>query len=222
VSTRLVGGLIMAHGDDKGLRLPPKVAPVQVVIVPILGGDSGDDPLRFAEKLAEKLRTVEWRGRPVTVKVDDREERPGFKFADWELRGVPIRIEVGKRDMMKNEITVVRRDSGAKEQVGRDAFHKRLPGLLDQIQQALFDDALAFRAARTSVVSTYDELRGALESPGGFVTGAWCGSEECEAKVKADTKATIRFVPLEPEVPGAACVVCGAEGVDRATWAQAY
>jgi len=219
VSTRLVGGLIMAHGDDKGLRLPPKVAPVQVVIVPIFRSDDEQGRvLAAAASMAE-----EWRAKGLRVKVDDRDDlRPGFKFADHELRGVPVRVDVGPRDLDAGQVTVVRRDSGEKSAVPLERAGDVLVGLMDVIQQALFDDALAFRAARTSVVSTYDELRGALESPGGFVTGAWCGSEECEAKVKADTKATIRFVPLEPEVPGAACVVCGAEGVDRATWAQAY
>jgi prolyl-tRNA synthetase len=221
-STRLVGGLIMTHGDDKGLRLPPKVAPVHVVIVPIVGGDSGEDPIRFAAKLNTELEQVIWDGRRLKVELDDRDERPGFKFADAELRGIPVRIEVGKRDMQKDEITVVRRDSGEKWQESRGAIGKKLPALLDQIQQALFEDAVAFRDAHTHGASSYDELREAIAEDGGFVTGAWCGGAECEAKVKAETKATIRFLPLEASKPGSPCLVCGGEGVDTATWAVAY
>ncbi len=219
VSTRLVGGLIMAHGDDKGLRLPPRVAPVQVVIVPIFRtDDERSRVLEAASRLAD-----EWRALGLRVKVDDRDDlRPGYKFADHELRGVPVRVELGPRDLDASQVTTARRDTGDKTAVPLDASGAWLVDAMDQIQRALFDDAVAFRAANTNEAATYEELRAAITDAGGFVTGAWCGAPDCEAKVKAETKATIRFLPLEQEDPGAACTVCGAPGTERATWAIAY
>jgi prolyl-tRNA synthetase len=218
-STRLVGGLIMAHGDQKGLRLPPLVAPVQVVIVPIYRSDDERSQVVTAVgRMAE-----EWRSLGFRIRVDDRDDlRPGFKFADHELHGVPIRVEVGPRDLEADQVTVVRRDTGEKSSVPTTAFGLRLPVLLDEIQQALFDDALAFRDAHTHEVSSYDELRDVIGADGGFAVGAWCGDPECEAKVKAETKATIRFLPLEQEDPESPCSVCGRPGTEKATWAIAY
>jgi prolyl-tRNA synthetase len=218
-STRLVGGLIMTHGDDKGLRLPPRVAPVQVVIVPIFRSD--DERSRVLS--AANAMADEWRAAGIRVKVDDREDlRPGFKFADHELRGVPVRVELGPRDLDGGELTLARRDGAEKWTWPLEGVVDRLPDLLEEIQRALFDDAVAFREAHTTEVAGYDDLRGALEGSRGFVRGAWCGSEECEATVKADTKATIRYLPLEREDPGAACSVCGGAGLEIATWAQSY
>ena len=219
-STRLVGGLIMAHGDDKGLRLPPKVAPQQVVVVPIYRSD--DERSRV---IAEAARLADlWREAGVRVKVDDRDDlRPGFKFADHELRGVPVRAELGPRDLDAGQVTLVRRDTGAKGPVGIDAAGDTLVALMDEIQQALFDDAAAFRDAHTKSVTSFEELRTWIEDPGGFAVGGWCGSAECEAKVKAETKATIRYLPLEgPEPADGPCVVCGEPSVDTAAWAIAY
>jgi prolyl-tRNA synthetase len=165
----------------------------------------------------------EWRANGVRVKVDDRDDlRPGYKFADHELRGVPLRVELGPRDLPARSVTVARRDTGEKSSYGFDAIGETLGALLDDVQRGLFDDALAFRAANTHEAGSYDELRSAIADAGGFVTGAWCESPDCEATVKAETKATIRFVPLEREDPGAACVVCSQPGLDRATWARAY
>jgi prolyl-tRNA synthetase len=223
VSTRLVGGLIMAHGDDKGLRLPPKVAPVQVVIVPIPGsGDQTTSVINEVTKLEKELKQTRWDDVPLRVKVDTREDRPGFKFADAELRGIPVRLELGFRDLQKNEITLVRRDTGVKTQLGLVGVGQHVPSVLAEIQQALFDDAVSFRDANTHEATTYRELRTAILDAGGFVTGGWCGSPECETKVKTETKATIRFLPLETEDPGAPCAVCGQPGTERATWAVAY
>jgi prolyl-tRNA synthetase len=219
LSTRMVGGLIMAHGDQSGLRLPPKLAPYQVVIVPIFRTD--DEQRRVLEAAARLAQELQASG--LRVKVDDRDDlRPGFKFADWELRGVPVRIELGPRDLDSSQATLVRRDTGDKTPIPLDEAAQRIAALMIEIQQALFDDALAFREAHTSAVSSFEELRSAIEDPGGFAVGGWCGDAECEAKVKAETKATIRFLPLEPEDPGAPCIVCGRPGVDRATWAVAY
>jgi prolyl-tRNA synthetase len=218
-STRLVGGLIMAQGDDAGLRLPPAVAPHQVVVVPIFRSD--DERARVME--AAGSMAAAWRERGLRVKVDARDDlRPGYKFADWELRGVPVRVEVGPRDLDADQVTVVRRDTGEKAQVSTSAAADELAGLMPAIQQALLADAVAFRDAHTSRVSTYDELRDAIATSGGFVIGAWCAEESCEVKVKQETKATIRFVPFDVTDPGAPCVVCGQRGVDTATWAIAY
>ena len=218
-STRLVGGLIMAHGDDKGLRLPPKVAPFQVVIVPIFRSD--DEKARVLEAAARMAE--EWRAAGLRVKVDDRDDlRPGFKFADHELRGVPVRVEVGPRDLDAEQVTLARRDTGEKTAVPLGGVLDVLTGLMPEIQQALFDDAVAFREANTHRAGGYDDLRDAIAGQGGFVVGAWCGGADCEAKVKADTKATIRFLPIEREDPGAPCVVCGGAGTETATWAIAY
>ena len=225
VSTRLVGGLIMAHGDDRGLRLPPAVAPVQVMIVPIPG--KTDEEISGVQGAVDKLRGAiaarSWRGAPIRVKVDDRDDlRPGYKFADSELRGIPLRLDLGVRDLQANKITVTRRDTGEKQELGLDGADAAIEGLLDASQQGLFDDAVAFREANSHRASSFDELRELIADAGGFVTGAWCGDPECEAKVKAETKATIRYVPLEAKDPGAPCVVCGRPGVDEATWAIAY
>jgi prolyl-tRNA synthetase len=218
-STRLVGGLIMTHGDDKGLRLPPKVAPFHVVVVPIFRSD--DERARVLE--ASSAMADAWRAAGLRVKVDDRDDlRPGFKFADHELRGVPVRVEVGPRDLEADQVTLARRDTGEKSPASLDGVQDVLVGLMAEIQQGLFDDALAFREANTHRVGTYDELRDAVAGEGGFVVGAWCGDAACEAKVKTDTKATIRFLALEREDPGAACTVCGGAGAEIATWAIAY
>ena len=218
-TTRLVGGLIMAHGDQKGLRLPPSVAPTQVVIVPIFrSDDERDRVLEAVERMAE-----EWRTGGTRVSIDDRDDvRPGFKFADHELRGVPVRVEVGPRDLDADQVTVVRRDTAEKSGVSIPAFGQQLPELLTEIQRALFDDALAFREEHTHEVSSYEQLRDVIAGEGGFAVGAWCGDPECEATVKADTKATIRFLPLETEDPLAPCIVCGTRGAEIATWAIAY
>ena len=225
-STRLVGGLIMAHGDEKGLRLPPKIAPTHVVIVPIPAKDDAETAgvEQACAKLADDLRAATWNGAPIRVELDDRDDvRPGYKFAESELRGIPVRVELGARDLQNDVVTFVRRDGGDKEQIGIASAADRVSEALDGIQRALFEDAVAFRDAHTTHVATYDELRTAIEDPGGFVIGGWCGDETCEAKVKEETKATIRFLPLEgPDRPEGACVVCAQAAVDTAAWAIAY
>ena len=160
----------------------------------------------------------------MSVELDDRDDvRPGFKFAESELRGIPIRLELGFRDLQKDVVTFVRRDRSDKEEIAIAAAADRVPVALGEIQQALFDDALAFREAHTTRVTTYDELVAAIDDPGGFVLGAWCGDATCETKVKEDTKATIRFLPLEgPDRPDGPCVVCAQAAVDTAAWAIAY
>jgi prolyl-tRNA synthetase len=225
-TTRLVGGLIMTHGDEKGLRLPPRVAPTHVVIVPIPGktDEETERVRRASEELAARVRASTFEARPVQVEIDDRDDvRPGYKFAESELRGIPIRLELGFRDLQKDAVTFVRRDRGEKDEVTIASAADRVRAALGEIQQALYDDALAFRDAHTTHVTTFEELRNALDDPGGFAIGGWCGDPVCEAKVKEETKATIRFLPLEgPDRPDGPCVVCAQAAVDTAAWAIAY
>ena len=218
-STRMIGGTIMAHGDDRGLRLPPAVAPVQVVVVPIYRSDDEQSSvLAAAAKIRDALA-----GDGVKVKVDDRDQyRPGFKFSEWELKGVPIRIEIGPRDLAADQVTLADRITGDKEQVPIEETIAGMRGRLDAAQAALLADAVAFRDANTHEVSDFDALKEGVEAQGGFWVGPWCGDAACEEKVTAETKATIRVLPLEREDPGAACLVCGGGGTERATWAKAY
>ena len=224
-STRLVGGLIMAHGDEKGLRLPPRVAPTHVLIVPIPAKTDEETQRVTAagERLASTLRGTSWEDRPLRVELDDRDDvRPGYKFAESELRGIPIRLELGARDLEKEVVTLVRRGGDGKEEIAIGAVEERVPRALSEIQRSLYDDALRFRDAHTTRVTTYDELRAAIDDPGGFVIGGWCGDAACETKVKDETKAPIRFLPLEPDRPDGPCVVCAQAAVDTAAWAIAY
>jgi prolyl-tRNA synthetase len=215
-STRLVGGVIMTHGDDRGLRLPPALAPVQVAIVPIFRSeDERGGVLEACTRLRGELAAHR-------VELDDRDERPGFKFNDWELRGVPVRIEVGPRDLEAGQVTVVPRLTGEKQQVALAAVTARVPELLSESQAGLLEQARAFRDEFTFRPSDMGEMASLLEDPGGFMVTGWCGSEECEAKVKAETKATIRYLPLDPEPAEGACIVCGQPAAEQATWAQAY
>ncbi|GAC1417470.1 MAG: proline--tRNA ligase [Actinomycetota bacterium] len=217
VSTRLVGGVIMTHGDDKGLRLPPLIAPIQVVIVPIYKSDEERiTVLTAADVIRRDLGTVR-------VKIDDRDEhRPGYKFNEWELKGVPVRIELGPRDLAQGQATVARRDTGEKSQLPLDEIAKHVPSLLEDIQRTLYEQAEAFRDAHTFRPKSYDEMRSLIADPGGFMVAGWCLSEECETKVKADMKATIRFLPIDSVDVSGECIVCGKPAVDEAAWAQAY
>ncbi|HZJ51512.1 MAG TPA: proline--tRNA ligase [Actinomycetota bacterium] len=219
MSTRIIGGLIMVHGDDSGLRLPPKVAPLQVVIVPIYrSDDEAGAVLPVARSLSDTLA-----GDGIRSRVDDRDQhRPGFKFSEWELKGVPVRIEIGPRDIAAGQVVVVPRTSGEKRTMPVGEASSTMTSMLRDIQQELYDDAHSFREANTHDAHDYDELRAGLEAEAGFWVGAWCGDTACEQKVSQDTKATVRFLPLEVEDPGAACVVCGRPGVDKAAWARAY
>jgi prolyl-tRNA synthetase len=219
LSTRMVGGVIMTHGDDNGLRLPPAVAPVQVVVVPIY---KDDDERSGVLEVARKVRDA-LAGNGVRVRLDDRDQhRPGFKFSEWELKGVPIRIEIGPRDVSSDQVVCVDRVAGSKKQLATSEAIASMASLLDEVQQSLYRDAVAFRDDNTHEVSSYDDFRAGVEERGGFWVGAWCGDPACEAKVADETKATIRVLPIEREDPGAACVVCGRPGAERATWAKAY
>ena len=218
-TTRMVGGTVMAHGDAKGLRLPPAVAPVQVVIVPIYRTDDERGEVMIA---AEKVRAG-LAGDRIRVKVDDRDQhRPGFKFSEWELKGVPVRIEIGPKDVAADQVTMVDRISGDKRAVGQNEAVESMTQALDELQAELYKDALAFRDANSYEATDYETLRAGIEGEGGFWTAPWCGDIACEDRVARDTTATIRFLPLERVDPEGACAVCGKPGIERATWAKAY
>jgi prolyl-tRNA synthetase len=219
MSTRMVGGIVMTHGDDRGLRLPPAVAPVQVVIVPIYATEA--ERGRVLE-VAAKVRDG-CAGAGVRVRVDDRDQyRPGFKFSDWELKGVPLRIEIGPKDVDAERVVVVRRTSAEKRSVAVGGAITSVAGWLDGVQRELLDDATRFRDENTHEAASLDEVRAGVDAQGGFWVGGWCGRPECEARVVEETRATIRVLTLEQEDPGAACIVCGRAGTERATWARAY
>lgn len=219
VSTRLMGALIMAHSDDAGLVLPPKLAPIQVVIVPIYKTDeekAGIDV--FADTLIAELKAA-----GVSVKFDDRDtHRPGFKFAEWELKGVPVRIAVGARDMQNGTVEIARRDTQTKETVTQEGLSARITGLLDEIQQHIFDKALAFREANTVAVDTYDEFKRVLEERGGFVSAHWDGTVATEKQIKEETKATIRCIPLNNKAEDGTCIFSGKPSKQRVLFAKAY
>jgi prolyl-tRNA synthetase len=218
-STRLVGGVVMAHGDDRGLRLPPCIAPVQVVIVPIVRGDADARVLQVAAALANALRSAGMR-----VRVDDRpEHRPGFKFNEWELKGVPIRVELGDRDLAAESVTVARRDSGEKQAIPLPQLRERVGELLADVQASLFRAARDEQERRTlRDPRSYDELVEYLRDAGGFVAASWCGRRECEARVKDESSASIRCLPLVEQETTGACVCCGRSAATAAVWAQAY
>jgi prolyl-tRNA synthetase len=217
VTTRLVGALIMVHGDDSGLILPPRVAPHQVVVVPISIGDWKESVLPHAHEITDKLSAA-----GVRVKLDDREEyTPGWKYAEWEMRGVPLRLEIGPRDVKKSQVLSVRRDNRAKAPIPWDSIAEDVPTLLDEIQKDLLDKAREFQIQSTTEVSDYDELKRIMDDRRGFIIAPWCGSADCEDQVKTDTTATIRVIPLESK-PDGTCVVCNKEGARRVYFAKAY
>ncbi|HEX6796905.1 MAG TPA: proline--tRNA ligase [Ktedonobacterales bacterium] len=220
-STRMIGGLIMVHGDQNGLRMPPRVAPIQVVIVPIWRKDTE------REQVAGQVAQVEaaLREAGVRVRTDWRNERPGFKYNDWEMRGVPVRIEIGPRDAAAGQVVLVpRTDRNAKETVSAQAVARRVPELLDEIHRTLYEQALAFREARTYRPEGYEQFKALMADRErlGFVEGWWCGDAACEARIKAETGATIRALPLEQPTGSGACIGCGGEGHTWAVFAKAY
>jgi prolyl-tRNA synthetase len=218
VSTRLIGALIMTHGDDSGLVLPPQVAPYQVVIIPIPRGNWKETVLPKAEAIRDSLVA-----RGVRVKLDDSEENsPGWKFAEWELRGVPLRLEIGPKDIEKGQVFSARRDTREKAPIALADLDSRVPALLDEIQQGLLAKALAFREAHTTTADTWEQFKETMEGRPGFVIAHWCGSAECEAAIKAETQATLRNIPLgSPSVAGQ-CVRCNGASSVKAWFAKAY
>ncbi len=218
VSTRLIGGVIMTHGDDSGLILPPNIAPHQVVIIPIPRGDWKETVLPRAEAIASELRAL-----GVRVKLDaDEENSPGWKFAEWELRGVPLRIEIGPKDLEKAQVFSARRDTREKAAIPMADLATRVPALLAEIQANLLARATTFRQEHTTEVTSWDEFKTAMEGRPGFVIASWCGSAACEAAIKAETQATLRNIPLgSPSVEGQ-CVKCNGSSRVKAWFAKAY
>ena len=216
VSTRLVGALIMTHSDDEGLVLPPKLAPIQVVIVPI--PKPSPEILEVADKIAAELKE-----KGVRVKVDtDDKRRPGFKFAEYEMKGVPVRIGIGKRDLEKGVVEIARRDTKEKESIALDGCVDHAYGLMETIQNNLLERAKQFRTDRTSYVDTFDEFKTALEEKQGFIYAHWDGTEETENKIKDETKASIRCIPVDAPEEDGVCVYSGKPSKRRVLFAKAY
>ncbi|GAC1447588.1 MAG: proline--tRNA ligase [Ktedonobacterales bacterium] len=221
MSTRIIGGVIMVHGDASGLRMPPRVAPIQAVIVPIWRKEAEKEAVAA---LASEVETA-LRGAGLRVRSDWRDERPGFKYNHWELRGVPVRIEIGPRDAQKGEVVLVpRTDRTAKEAVHKAEVARRVPELLEEIQHALYAQALAFRQSRTYRASTFEEFAALLadRSKLGFIEAWWCGDAACEAEIKAETQATIRCLPLDQPGGSGTCIRCSRPSQAWAVFAKAY
>lgn len=219
VSTRLMGALIMAHSDDNGLVLPPKLAPLQVVIVPIYKSEEGLQ--KISEKVAGILEGLKTRG--ISVKYDDRDtQKPGWKFADYELKGVPVRLAMGERDLANGTVEVARRDTLTKETLPLEGIEDYVVRLLDEIQENIYRKALTFRESMITKVDTYEEFRHLLETKGGFFLCHWDGTPETEEKIKNDTKATIRCIPFDSPEEEGKCMVTGKPSHRRVLIAKAY
>ena len=219
VSTRLVGALVMTHSDDKGLVVPPRLAPDQAVVVPIY---------RTAEersavcKAAEGIRAT-LAAEGIRAMVDDRDQyKPGFKFNEWELKGIPLRIEIGPRDLKEKKAVLARRDTGEKVSVPLEGIAAGAGETLETIQKSLYSKALAFRDGLTREVADYGDFKAKMESEGGFAVSPWCGDPACEARIKEETKATIRLIPLSEGEPRGECVACGKKGRKIAYFARSY
>jgi prolyl-tRNA synthetase len=231
-STRLVGGLIMTHSDDQGLVLPPRLAPIHVVIVPIFRKpEERQAVLAAAQSLADQIRKVplgDWLNHePVVVKVDDRDQyQPGFKFNEWEVKGVPIRVELGPKDLANNACVLARRDLPGKEAkmmgVPLASAAERIIELMKTMQTDLFERARKFRAANSMHVETYDEFKKKIEDPGGFLWAHWDGTQETEDRIAAETKATIRCLPFDRAKETGKCILTGKASAGRVVFAKAY
>ena len=218
-STRMIGALVMVHGDDKGLVLPPKITPIQVVIVPIPYKNINQDlVLAKARDVYKKLQK-----RGISVIFDDRTEyTPGWKFNEWELKGVPIRIEIGPRDVKQKQVTLARRDTFEKIAIKEEKTVSAVAELLEKIQKNLFSRAKKLLKENITSVKTYDEFQKTLKTKGGFIRACWCSSPTCEEKIKEETGATIRLIPFEKEEPFSNCVYCHKEAKEVVYFGRAY
>lgn len=218
VSTRLIGSLIMVHGDDRGLALPPKVAPKQVMIIPIGPPKTRDAVVGRADELFAELKK-----NGIRVGIDDRADvRPGWKFNEYEMRGVPVRLEIGPRDMDNGVCVLVSRISGEKKVIEQDRLVEEVQAMLEQVHQEMYERAKAFREEHFYSVDTLDEMKASIEEKRGFTLAGWCGSEACERHVKDETGATSRNIPFQPEVTKTTCLVCGEEAKHTVVFARAY
>jgi len=214
-----MGALIMTHSDDNGLVLPPNLAPIQVVIVPIY---KGEEQLQLISEAAEKI-AADLRAEGISVKYDDRDtQKPGWKFAQYELQGVPVRIAIGPKDLEKGSVEVARRDTLSKEFVSQADVVQKVKGLMGEIQENLHQRALAFRDEHITKVDDFEEFKKVLEEKGGFLAAHWDGTAETEEKIKELTKATIRCIPSERESEEGSCVFTGKPSAGRVLFAKAY
>ncbi|WP_159884329.1 proline--tRNA ligase [Paenibacillus puerhi] len=218
VSTRLIGALIMVHGDDRGLALPPKVAPLQVVMIPIGPPKTREQVIACVDGLYGQLKQA-----GVRVKVDDRQDQsPGWKFNEYEMRGVPVRVELGPRDMENGQVVLVSRITGEKRVVAQSQIVEEVQKLLTETQQEMYDRAKKFRDEAMTSADTLDELKGFLQQKRGFSLSGWCGSAACEATVKDETGATSRNIPFAPEVQKSTCLVCGEPAKHTVVFGRSY
>jgi prolyl-tRNA synthetase len=216
-STRSIGALILSHGDDNGLLLPPAIAPVQIIVVPIVSGTGNDTVMAYAQKICGTLKPA------FRVCLDTREgETPGFKFNKWELKGVPLRLEIGKREAEQKTATVVRRDTGEKQSVALAGLAAELKKLLAAMQQEAFARHKAFTETHTHDAKTYDELKDIMKGERGFIRAFWCENAACEKKIKDETKATTRCLPLDAKEESGTCVYCGAKATHRWLFGLSY
>lgn len=219
LSTRMIGALIMAHGDDNGIVIPPRLATLQVAVVPIFR--KPEERQRVMEAVSRFAAGFKALG--IGFKIDEREQySPGWKFNDWEKRGVPLRIEVGPKDIEKNQVVLARRDNGQKTPASQDGLDRAVREMLDTIQNSMFERAREFREKHTHRVDDYNRFPEILDGEGGFLWSHWCGSGDCEDRVKDETKATIRNIPRESEAEEGKCIVCGAPSERRVIFARAY
>jgi prolyl-tRNA synthetase len=219
VSTRLMGALVMTHSDDAGLVLPPMLAPIQVVAVPIYKHDEELENIRtFIKGL-----TTELKAKGISIKFDDRDtQRPGFKFAEYELKGVPLRIAIGSRDMQNGTVELARRDTKTKETVSQEGLADRIENLLEEIQKNIYQKAFNFRAENTTEVNDYEEFKRLLDEKPGFISAHWDGTSETEQRIKEETKATIRCIPLNNKQEEGKCILTGNPSTQRVLFARAY
>ena len=219
VSTRLMGALIMAHSDNNGLVLPPKLAPIQVVMIPIYKGE--EELNRVVTRLEAIASELKKRG--ISVKIDSRDNvRTGFKFAEYELKGVPIRLAMGQRDFTNGTIEIMRRDTLEKETISQEGIEDRIEKLLDEIQKGIYEKALKFRDSMITRVDTYEEFKSVLDSKGGFILAHWDGTPETEEKIKNETKATIRCIPVDAPEEEGRCIISGKPSHRRVIFARSY
>ena len=219
ISTRLIGALVMTHGDDKGLVLPPKIAPIQTVVIPIFYKEvEREKILEKAKEISEKLQ----KNKVLTVLDDRAEYTPGWKFNDWELKGVPLRVEIGPRDLEAGQVTLARRDTFERIVVKEEEAVKIVNEVLKEIQKNLYNKAKKFLDEHITTVKTYEEFKKVLESKGGFIRACWCSNTECEEKIKEETGATIRLIPFKKEKVFSNCVYCGKEAREVVYFAKSY
>ncbi|RLG45182.1 MAG: proline--tRNA ligase [Thermoproteota archaeon] len=219
ISTRLIGAVVMVHGDDRGLVLPPRIAPIQVVIIPIFYKEVEMEAI--LKKAKEILRILQENG--ISALLDERTEyTPGWKFNHWELKGVPLRIEIGPKDLEKGEITLARRDTFERISIKEVEMLKTVKRTLEEIQENLFNRAKQFLDTHITEVKSYEEFKEVLRTKGGFIKASWCSSSECEERIKDETGATIRLIPFEKEEPFSNCIYCGREAKVVAYFAKAY